>query len=142
MAQTTWIVVANSSCARIYANEGPNKGLASVKELEHPESRQKSTDLVTDRAGMMGHGTRHAQIDPKTYEARAFAQELARELYQGRVKGQYERAILIAPPGFMGLINEKLDTPTNQLVSDRFEKDYTKYNPRELAAQLQSCIYL
>ncbi|MEW5891105.1 MAG: host attachment protein [Pseudomonadota bacterium] len=144
MANTTWIVVANASCARVYANHGPKKGLTLIKELEHPESRQKGMDLVTDRAGVasVGHGTRQAQVDPKTHEARTFAHELARELYQGRVTAKYDRAILVAPPSFMGLINEKLDNPTAQMVSDRFEKDYTKYNERELAGQLQSCIYL
>ena len=51
MAQTTWILVANASLAKFYANAGPNKGLALMKEIRHPESRQKNSDLVTDRPG-------------------------------------------------------------------------------------------
>ncbi|MBV6474745.1 MAG: host attachment protein [Rhodocyclaceae bacterium] len=144
---TTWILVANASQAKLYANTGPKKGLALVKELLHPESREKAADLVTDRPGHMqsagnGHGARQPRTDPKTNEARHFAQELARELTHGRTSGQAGRFILVAPPAFMGLINEKLDGPTAGLVSDRFEKDYTKSSEKELASHLESCIFL
>jgi protein required for attachment to host cells len=89
-----------------------------------------------------GHGARQPRTDPKTNEARHFAQELARELTHGRTSGQAGRFILVAPPAFMGLINEKLDGPTAGLVSDRFEKDYTKSSEKELASHLESCIFL
>jgi hypothetical protein len=59
----TWILVANASLARLYANLGPKKGLQLVKEIAHPESRMKNADLASDRAGKMqaagsGHGAR------------------------------------------------------------------------------------
>ena len=47
----TWILVANASQAKLYANTGPKKGLALVKDLKHPESREKAADLVSDRPG-------------------------------------------------------------------------------------------
>jgi protein required for attachment to host cells len=147
MAQTTWILVANASKARLYANLGPKKGLQLLKEVEHPESRQKNAELVTDGAGHMqgsgnGHGARQPASEPKQNEARSFAQELARELNHGRTTNQFGRAILVAPPAFMGLLNGHLDGPTAQIVTDRFEKDYTKASEKELATHLESCIYL
>lgn len=147
MANTTWILVANASQAKLFANAGPKKGLKLVRELNHPESREKGSELASDRAGHMqssgnGHGARQPKTDPKTNEARNFAQELARELNHGRTTLQFERVILIAPPAFMGLLNEKLDGPTAGLVSDRFEKDYTKTAEKELTGHLESCIYL
>lgn len=145
MAQTTWILVANASKARLYANVGPKKGLQLLKEVDHPESRQKNAELVTDRAGHLqasGHGARQPPTDPKQNEARSFAHELARELNHGRSTNQYNRAILVAPPAFMGLLNGLLDGPTAQIVSDRFEKDYTKANEKELSTHLESCIFL
>jgi len=143
----TWILVANASRAKLFSNDGPKKGLRLVRESAHPESREKASDLVSDRAGHMqgsgnGHGARQPKNDPKTNEARSFAQELARELNAGRGKQLCGRVILVAPPAFMGLINEKLDGQTASLVSDRFEKDYTKATERELAGHLQSCIFL
>jgi len=143
----TWILVANASLAKLYANLGPNKGLTLVKELIHPESRQKNAQLVTDRAGNMaglgnGQGSRQPQTIPKDHEAKVFAQEIAHELYRGRAKNAFGRAILMAPPGFMGMLNAELDNPTAQLITDRFDKDYTKTPEPQLREHLATCLYL
>ncbi|MBT0961332.1 host attachment protein [Denitromonas iodatirespirans] len=141
----TWILVANASLAKLYANYGPNKGLKLVKELIHPESRQKNKDLVTDRPGSIqsspGSGY-ESHTPPKTQAARAFAQELAQEFYQGRNNNAFGRAILVAPPAFMGMLNAVMDGPTAQLVTDRVEKDYTKTAEPDLAVRLGGSICL
>ena len=46
----TWILVANASLAKLYANLGPNKGLKLVKELVHPESRQRMRSWLPTRS--------------------------------------------------------------------------------------------
>lgn len=149
MAQTTWILVANSSKAKLYANIGPKKGMQLLREFDHPESRMRNQDLVTDKQGQneivgKGHGQGQYQpeVEPKQNEARIFARSLARELGQGRATNQFARIILVAPPAFLGLLNNAMDDQTSQLVSDRFEKDYTKATDKELAGHLESCIYL
>jgi len=146
MAQTTWILVANASRAKLFANDGPNRGLALMKEIHHPESRQKNAALVTDRpgsmAGTIGRGAMAPQTQPKEHEARVFAQELARELNHGRNGNRYKRAILVAPPSMMGLLNDSLDSVTSHMVTDRFEKDYTMASEKQIASQLEGCIYL
>ena len=143
----TWILVANASLAKLYANLGPNKGLTLVKELIHPESRQKNGELVSDRSGAMGAvgsggGSMQPQTLPKQHEAKVFAQEIAPALYQGRTSNAFKRAILVAPPAFMGLLNAVIDGPTAQLITDRFEKDYTKTPENELGDRLGSTIFL
>jgi len=139
---TTWILVANASIARLFAHSGHEHGLALVKELSHPQSRMKNADLVTDRAGHMqgsgdGHGSRQPRTVAKEQEAEHFAGELARELEHGRNAGQFDRIILVVAPGFLGLLNEKLDPQIAKLVTRRYEKDYTQINDRELAAHLE-----
>ena len=143
----TWILVANASLAKLYANLGPNKGLTLVRELIHPESRQKNGELVSDRSGAMGAagsggGSMQPQTLPKQHEAKVFAQEIAQALYQGRTTNAFKRAILVAPPAFMGLLNAVIDGPTAQLITDRFEKDYTKTPETELGERLGSTIFL
>ena len=54
MAQTTWILVANASLARFYANSGPNKGLALMKEIRHPESSTEECRPGHRSAGQHG----------------------------------------------------------------------------------------
>ena len=142
----TWILVANASLARLYANLGPNKGLQLIKELVHPQSRMKNADLVTDRAGLLqagsGHGAREPATPPKQNAARSFAQMLAKELYQGRSRNKFGRAILVAPPAFMGMLNATLDGPTAQMITDRLEKDYTKTPEPDLCGHLENCIFV
>lgn len=139
----TWILVANASLAKLYANLGPNKGLELVKELVHPESRQKNAQLVTDRPGTgHGDGSYEPPSAPKQNAARNFAQEIAKEFYAGRNRNAFARAILVAPPAFMGMLNATMDGPTAQLVSDRFEKDYTKATESQLKEHLSGCIFL
>lgn len=144
---TTWILVANASSARLYANQGPKKGLQLVKPFDHPESREKASDLVSDRPGHnQGHGNGHGSFvsatDPKQNEAERFALELSKELDQGRATNNYERLILIASNPFMGMLNSRLSSHVRTLVSETIEKDYTRATEKELAGHLEHCIYL
>ncbi|MBS1155019.1 MAG: hypothetical protein H6R07_943 [Proteobacteria bacterium] len=137
----TWILVANACQARIYSRNGIRQELALVKEMMHPESRMKNSELVSDRAGYMpgvgnGHGSKQPPSDPKQNEALHFAQELAQTLNQGRCSQQFERIILVAPPAFMGLLGEKIDVQTAKLVTEKLGKDYTQSTEKELVGHL------
>lgn len=143
----TWILVANASAASIFCNDGPHKGLVKVKALEHAASREKGSDLVTDRSGHTqsrgnGRGAYVPAKTPKEIEAERFALEVARELNHGRTSNAFQRLILVASPHFMGLINQHLDTHVRQLVSASIEKDYTKLGEKELAGHLEGHIFL
>lgn len=154
---TSWIVVANSSVARLYANDGPKKGLKKLKEMEHAASREKGSDLITDGHGRHwgaggggrgrgavanGRGAYSPSIEPKQMEHERFAQQLARELEQGRTSNSYQRLIVVAAPGFMGMLNGSLSSHVKDMISDSIEKDYTKTTERDLAEHLENCIYL
>ncbi|MCS6786108.1 MAG: host attachment protein [Thiobacillaceae bacterium] len=139
----TWILVANASHAKLYANHGPKKGLELVKELDHPESREKAANLVSDRNGnYQGSGSYTPPTSPKEHEAEVFAQEVARVLEEGRVNRAYDRLILVASAHFMGLLNQRLSQHVRNLVSDTLEKDYTRLPVKELAGHLQDYVYV
>ncbi|HQT26498.1 MAG TPA: host attachment protein [Burkholderiales bacterium] len=144
---TTWILVANASSASIYMNKGPKRGLEKIKTYEHAASREKASDLVSDRPGHYksagnGHGAYVPPTDPKQNEAQQFAMKLTRELEQGRTANEFQRLIIVAPPQFMGLINGNASTVLKGLVTDHFEKDYTKVDEKTLAGHLEGCIFL
>lgn len=144
---TTWILVANASSASLYMNSGPKRGLEKIREYEHAASREKASDLVSDRPGHYksagnGHGAYVPCSDPKQNEAQQFAMKLTRELEQGRTANEFQRLIIVAPAQFMGLINNNSSPVLKGLVSDHFEKDYTKIDAKTLAGHLESCIYL
>ncbi|MEW6677186.1 MAG: host attachment protein [Pseudomonadota bacterium] len=141
----TWIMVANASQAKLFANKGPNKGLEFVKEFLHPQSRAKTSTLVSDRSGSNsgpGHGAFVQATDPKHHEAERFAQEVARELDEGRIKNAYDRLILVASAPFMGLVNTRLSGQVRSKVSESIDRDYTRLPVKDLAGHLQQVVYL
>lgn len=145
MSKTTWILIANSSHARVLANDGPKNGLQLVSEWNHPQSREKRKDLTSDKPGRVdtkGHGAFVQQTDPKKNEADHFALEVAKNLEQGRVNNDYDRLILIASNPFMGLLKNRLDSHVIEMVSETIEKDYTKSKDKEIAAHLEGIMHL
>jgi protein required for attachment to host cells len=143
----TWVLVANASTANLYANRGPNSGLELVKQYQHAESREKSSELISDRPGRYetdggAHGAFSQATDPKQHEEDKFAAELAHALETGRTSNSYGRLILVASDPFMGKLNNHLAGHVRALVTDTIEKDYTQINEKALASHLESILYV
>lgn len=147
MATITWIVVANSSRARILENRGVGTGLAALQAFEHPESHAKGIDLVSDRPGHTAsdRGSRTA-LEPNTDAKRNvqehFARELAQSLEQGRVENRYQDLVLVASSPFLGILRAQLPEHVKAQVREALDKDYTALAERELAAQLGAVVTL
>jgi len=138
---TTWVMVANASQARFFSATGAQHRLKLIKELAHPESREKTSNLVSDRSGShsgTGHGAFIQATDPKHHEAELFAQELTRELEQGLAEKAYDRLILVASAPFVGLVNHHLPGQVRSRLSESIGKDYTRLPATDLAEQLGS----
>jgi protein required for attachment to host cells len=137
----TWILVANASSARLFDKGASSKSLNLIGEFSHPESRQKGSELASDRPGhYQSKGTAHGAFtessNPKELEADRFAQELVNKLEQGRVNNEWQDVIVIAPPHFHGLINKHLPTMIKDKIKSSFSKDYTNLTEKELGAKL------
>jgi protein required for attachment to host cells len=134
-----WVLVADASRARIFSIPENNKPWLLEKELEHPESRAKATDLTTDVPGRVkqsfGAGSRPAMedpTDPKEVEAQAFARSLAAELERGLNQNRFERLTLVAPPHFLGLLRGTVPEQVSKRIHHSINKDYTLLPAREL----------
>jgi protein required for attachment to host cells len=141
MTDSTWIVVANASRARLFETRGAGEQLALVREFEHPESRAKGGDLVSDRPGHTATDQgRRTALDPDTEPKRVaqeqFARELAHALEQGRVENRYGAVVLVASAPFLGILRAQLAEGVKTRVRESIDKDYTALAERELAAQL------
>lgn len=141
---TTWILTANASEAHLYSatrakllnGEGD---LTLVEEFFHPESRLKTSELIEGRPGKYhnaktGYGTFSEPTDAKKVESELFAKELAGKLQLSCKQHCFEDLILVATPGFHGLLNKFIkNSPVEQVVSLNIEKDYTRMKPTQLA---------
>jgi len=140
--QQTWVVVADSSRARIFARAGRTAELSEVVDLVHPESRSQSRQLASDRPGRTfdsrGH-TRHAKQprhSPHEIALDDFAQELSRRLERGRKNGKFNQLVLVAGPRFIGRIHQHLGPATASLVKQEVHKNLVRRSEKTIRAHL------
>lgn len=142
MAQT-WVLVANSSEARIFKMDRNGKTLDLLDTIDHPESRKKAAELVSDRPGHYqgdttgsAHGAFSEPTNPKTHEQERFAMELAGLLDHGRTANRYGRLVVVSSPRFKGLLNKHLNKGVSRLIWDQIDKDYTQLPERDLLQRI------
>lgn len=140
-----WILVADAAIANIYSTPHlhDDSHLTLVKEFKHPESRMKTSDLVSDRsgrylAGDKAHGTYSEKTNPKEVEAEHFALELANELKSAQESNRFDQLIIVTPAHFHGLLKKHLGEQVQKKIKHYIEKDYTKIPAHLLIVQLQS----
>jgi len=143
---TTWVVVANSSQARIFTLSARNDALKEIKQFDHPPSRAHQRDLTTDRPGRTfnsmdpGRHAMTASVNPKEHETQIFAGLLADELEAARTHGTCERLILVCSPAFLGVLRKTLSTPSSRLVALALDKDLVQEKPDAILKQLSSLV--
>lgn len=141
MRPNSWLVVANSSIARIYKIENRHT-ISEIAVLEHPKSRLNNLDIVSDkpgrdfeRVGISRHGVGHC-VTPKKHEFEIFATEIAEFLKHGRLNGRFEGLYLTAGPNLLGLLRGSLDEETVKSVQGEVDKDLTQLKPSEILTHL------
>ncbi len=137
-----WIVAADSAFAKILRTEKKKGPLELVRELEHPESRMKDSELYSDRPGRAfdsGGQGRHAmenEVDAKKMESIRFAQQLADELKKAAEEEQFHKLYILAAPAFLGELREKLDPIVKSKIKEEIPKDVVKQTPEEIRKRL------
>jgi protein required for attachment to host cells len=137
-----WIVVAESSRARLYAMKNLNTPLVELEDLSHPEGRLPASELKSDRTARVfrGRGMEHhpvePHVDPKRHEAMTFAKQIADRLDLARAKGEFEGVMLIAPPEFLGVLRDSLSAPTAKCVVKSLNKNLIHLGEAEIREHL------
>ena len=139
---TIWVVVADSSKARILAAENKTAELEDKSGFIHPESRMRAQDLVADGSGSGsdagGYG-RHSmghEADPRQQEAEIFARELCGEIEQGCRDNNLHRIYLIAPPKFLGLLRGFLNKQCAERIEEAIDKNLVEHNIKDIRGHL------
>lgn len=146
--KNTWLVVGDSSGARIFSCDTELVEVDLLETLEHPESRLKDRDLASDdrgrtrvrdangtRGGAFAHTTR-----PHDVQAEKFAHGLAGRLRQGHAENRYVDLILVAPPQFLGRLRDELDDPTSTRVRATVARNYTNERAEIAVARIREQI--
>ncbi|MFZ5557246.1 MAG: host attachment protein [Pseudomonadota bacterium] len=142
-----WIVVAESSRARIFAADAPAGQLREIETLAHPESRLAERELSSDLPGVTfdsggpGRHVKEQQTGPKAQTVVRFAEQVAARIESGRTGGEFRRLMIVAAPEFLGLLREKLSAPTRALVDTEIAKNLAQMSADEIRDHLPERLY-
>jgi protein required for attachment to host cells len=136
----TWILVAESSRAKLYQTDGNRNPLTEIEDLVHPEGRMHEGDLVSDRAGSdggtVGQGPHPMaeRTSAREQEKLEFARQLAERLEQGCGEDAFDRLVLVAPPAFLGLLRGRLSKQVIGRIYDEIQKNLVQ-QPAEVVRE-------
>ena len=142
-----WVLVANSSIGRLFRASTPLGGLEEIESFSHSASRAPGQELTSDRPGRTfdsvgaGRHAKETRNSPREEEAVRFAEQLAAGLDSARVRGDLERLLIVAAPRFLGLLREKLDPGTRDIVSLEIDQDLTRLPAEEIRKRLPERLY-
>ncbi len=138
----TWILVADSSKARLFTVASASGPLIEVRDFLHPESRMHEQELTTDLpgkhrndTGVGAHGFEQ-EVEPKEQEAIRFAGELADYLDKARNDGEYEQLVIVAAPKFLGHLREAMNPTVRGLVRLEIDKNLVGQSPQDIRKHL------
>lgn len=136
----TRVIVADNARARIFTSSSVISELEEVEGFVHPEAHLSNSDLVGDSAGKSvdQHGSLDPPTSAKAAEAQGFAKMLGKHLKQLHNQQHFEQLILIAPPGFLGMLRKELASPLDRLVSLSIDKDLTAATVEQIIDYIKS----
>jgi protein required for attachment to host cells len=136
-----WVVVADSSRARIFSAEKPASQLVEIETLAHPQARLHESDLVSDRSGRdrnpgsMSHGMGN-EAETKNEESIRFAIQVNETLDSGRNRGKFGKLYVIAAPEFLGTLRKHRSSPLEKLIAGEVAKNLAAHNMDEIRKNL------
>lgn len=139
---TTWVLVADSSRARIFKTDGPRAELQEIETLAHPESRLHEQNLTSDLPGKTfdSHGQgRHAmepKMSPKQQERLSFVNQICDRLDDAVGKGWVQQLILVASPSLLGLLRKHVSTDTEKRITYQLDKNITQLSAEQIRQRL------
>jgi protein required for attachment to host cells len=137
-----WVLVADSSEARIYSGRHLRSPLTLVDTMTHAISRAHPRDLVSDAPGRvhdrMGPG-RHA-IDAgrqmKLEERGRFAREIAGRLAEAHRLKKFDKLVVMAGPAFLGNLRECFSKQLAETIVAEVPKDLIAQDVTAIQAHL------
>ena len=138
----TWVVVAESSRAKIFELDKKNSPLKELHGFAHTPSRTHEQQLTSDLPGRsqdsLGHGNHvmGTHTSAKEHETIEFAKIIGDLLDKARNSGKFDKLILMSPPAFLGTLRKSLSTETIKHVVSEIDKNLVRHDTNDIQAHL------
>ncbi|MDB5822443.1 MAG: hypothetical protein JWR21_1147 [Herminiimonas sp.] len=147
----TWIVSANASRARIFAQQSAADEIEEVTDMVNEAVRLREIESENDKIGPTSgtksiHNTGGATpnklyqppVSPEKHQAELFARDINTFLLKAAQEGRYQELDLVASPKFLGALRELLDPQVMSLVKTEINKDYTHLDGKALCDEVKA----
>jgi protein required for attachment to host cells len=137
-----YIVVAESTRARIFDYEKGSQRFEEICDLVHPQGRLEEQESNSDKPGrqMRGDAKAHHCIagsnSNREIESGVFAKEICSKLETDRCHNKFDKLILIAPPHFLGELRDKMTPYCSSRVSSSIGKNLLHCSKEEILSHL------
>lgn len=129
----TWVVVAESSRAKIFELEKLNSPLKELQGLAHTPSRMHKQNLAS---GLPNRYKLTSQSNIKDNESNVFAKTIGSHLESARNKGKFSRLIIMSPPGFLGKLRKHIGSETNKRVISEVTKNLVRHSTSDIQSHI------
>lgn len=141
----TWLVVADSSKARIFLTDSRTGPIKEIESIVHTEARLHEQNMTSDLSGRSkGNGgagdVYQNKVSPKDQENINFAKSIANKLDDARKKEKFKQIILVSPPDFLGNLRNSLNAQTQKLVFFELAKNFSQLKAGEISAHLSESL--
>lgn len=138
----TYVLVADSTHARVFTAESPSSQLHELETLNNPEGRLHDRDITSDLPGKIngnsgagGHAYQD-ETDPKDHLAVNFAKRIAKHLEEGRNSRHFEQLLVVSAPAFLGELRSEFSSQLSKLVCFELAKNLTTHSNEEIRQHL------
>ena len=141
-----WIVVADSSKARMFEHDRDTDELREFESLVHPASRQHRRDMEADAPGLKystNHAGRHTAgtaRDPHEQATLDFAREVVDYLETARVGGSFRHLHVVAAPQFLGLMRTNYSHSLAEMIRWELSKELSHLDARAIRGHLPDAL--
>jgi protein required for attachment to host cells len=123
----TLFIVANRAGARFVLRDLRGR-FHAIEEIDFPQGKLRDREIDSDRPGRThdSQGSRHAlshHVSPHEHVAEELAREIAKRAREMRLEDRYNELVLVAEPGFLGVLRSAIDEPTAKLMAEAIHHD-------------------
>jgi len=141
MKNQSWLLVANSSMARLFMVKNMDQ-ITELHTFVHPESRLPERELISSKPGRSFDRTgehRHMMEPPTTQkkqEFEQFAKAIANYLEEARKEASFSRLYIAAGPTFLGTLRKSFQPQVLELVAKEISKDLVHSDQKQILDEL------
>ena len=144
------VVVASEAEAAFYDLSSRLGAPRLIGRLSDPLARLHDRDFKSDRPGRVfdhaapaggrrgavAHHATGGERRPRRQEATLFARTIAEQLEQARVRDEFDRLVVMAGPGFLGLLRGALPEALRAQVAAEIRKDLVHEKPAAMGTYI------